>query len=180
MAGLIRFRSGAAGRQGMKLVHGDALDPRAPGEKIICQLVNDQARTWGGGVARSTARKYPKAQDSFSSWITSIPRATRLGKVHFEQVARSTTIASLVGQQGYGPSSSPRIRYVALAECFEKVLAYALQHSASVHMPRIGEGQSGGSWETVAEIVRTVLVNNGAPVTVYELPPRRAAAELFA
>jgi len=180
VAGLIRFRSVAAGRQGMKLVHGDVLDPRVTGEKIICQLVNDQARTWGGGVARSTARKYPKAQDSFSSWITSIPRAARLGTVHFEQVGRSTTIASLVGQQGYGPSSAPRIRYVALVECFEKVLAHALQRSGSVHMPRIGEGQSGGSWETVAEIVRAVLVNNGVPVTVYELAPRRAAAELFA
>jgi O-acetyl-ADP-ribose deacetylase (regulator of RNase III) len=181
VAGLIRSRSGAAGRQGMKLVHGDVLDPRAPAEKIICQLVNDQARTWGGGVARATARKYPKAQDSFSSWITSTPKALRLGSVHFEQVGRFITIASLVAQQGYGPSSSPRIRYVALADCFEKVRAYALQHSASVHMPRIGEGQSRGSWETVAEIVRTVLVNNGVSVTVYELPPpRRATAELFA
>jgi O-acetyl-ADP-ribose deacetylase (regulator of RNase III) len=180
VAGLIRFRSSAAARQGMKLVHGDVVDPRAPGEKIICQLVNDQARKWGGGVARSTARKHPKAQESFSSWIASIPRASRLGSVHFEQVGRSTTIASLVGQQGYGPSSSPRIRYVALAECFEKVLAYALQHFGSVHMPRIGEGQSGGSWEMVAEIVRAVLVNNGVPVTVYELPPRRVAGELLA
>jgi Zn-dependent peptidase ImmA (M78 family)/O-acetyl-ADP-ribose deacetylase (regulator of RNase III) len=180
VAGLIRFRSSAARRQGMKLVHGDVLDPRTPGGKVVCQLVNDQARTWGGGVARATARRYPKAQDSFSSWITSTPRAARLGSVHFEQVGRSTTIASLVGQQGYGSSSSPRIRYVALAECFEKVLAYTLAHSASVHMPRIGEGQSGGSWETVAEIVRAVLVNNGVPVTVYELPPRRTTAELFA
>lgn len=180
VAGLIHFKSDVAGRHGMKVVHGDVLDPRAPGEKIICQLVNDQARMWGGGVARSTARKYPRAQDLFSLWIASIPRAARLGSVHFEQVGRSTTIASLVGQQGYGPSSSPRIRYVALADCFEKVLAYALQRSASVHMPRIGEGQSGGSWETVAEIVRTVLINNGVPVIVHELPPKRATAELFA
>lgn len=179
VAGLIRFQSNAAGREAMKAVHGDVLEPRAPGEKIICQLVNDQARSWGGGVARSTARKYPKAQESFSAWIISLPRAGRLGRVHFEPVGRSTTIASLVGQQGYGASSSPRIRYVALAQCFEKVLEYASGRSASVHMPRIGEGQSGGSWETVAEIVRTVLVNNGVPVTVYELPPRRATAELF-
>jgi O-acetyl-ADP-ribose deacetylase (regulator of RNase III) len=179
VAGLVRFQSNAAGRQAMKVVHGNVLEPRAQGEKIICQLVNDAARTWGGGVARSTARKYPKAQEAFSAWITSLPRSNRLGNVHFAAVGRSTTIASLVGQQGYGASSSPRIRYVALAQCFEKVFEYALDHKASVHMPRIGEGQSGGSWETVAEIVRTVLVNNGVLVTVYELPPRRATAELF-
>jgi O-acetyl-ADP-ribose deacetylase (regulator of RNase III) len=180
VAGLVRFQSNAAGRQAMKIVHGDVLDPRAQGEKVICQLVNDQARTWGGGVARSTARKYPRAQEAFSSWITTISRLKRLGSVHFVHVGRSTTIASLVEQQGYGASSSPRIRYTALAECFEKISLYAVEHLASVHMPRIGEGQSGGSWETVAEIVRTVLVNKGISVTVYELPPKRAVAELFA
>jgi O-acetyl-ADP-ribose deacetylase (regulator of RNase III) len=180
VAGLIRFHNNAAGRQGMKVILGNVLEPRAQGEKIICQLVNDQARSWGGGVARSTARKFPKAQESFSAWIASIPRSDRLGNVHFEPVGRSTTIASLVAQQGYGASSSPRIRYVALAQCIEKVLEYAMDRKASVHMPRIGEGQSGGSWETVAEIVRTVLVNNDIPVTLYELPPRRVTAELFA
>jgi O-acetyl-ADP-ribose deacetylase (regulator of RNase III) len=100
--------------------------------------------------------------------------------VHFEPVSQLITVASLVGQQGYGTSNVPRIRYVALAQCFEKVKEYASEHDASVHLPRIGEGQSGGSWETVAEIVRTVLVNNGVAVTVYELPPRRATDELFA
>jgi Zn-dependent peptidase ImmA (M78 family)/O-acetyl-ADP-ribose deacetylase (regulator of RNase III) len=179
VAGLIRFQTSAAAREGMKVVHGNVLDPRAPGEKIICQMVNDQARTWGGGVARSAARKYPKAHEAFSAWIGSTPKHARLGNVHFVPVGRSTTIASLIGQHGYGPSPSPRIRYVALAECFDKVLAYAMDRSASVHMPRIGEGQSGGSWETVAEIVRTMLVNNDVPVTVYELPPRRTTAELF-
>ena len=179
VAGLLRFQTGAAGREAMKVVHGDVLQPRASGDRIICQLVNDQARTWGGGVARSTARKFPKAQDSFVTWITALPRGERLGKVHFESVAPSTTIASLVGQHGYGASPHPRIRYLALAQCFEKVLAYASDHAASVHMPRIGEGQSGGSWETVAEIVRTVLVTNDIPVTVYELPPGRVSGGLF-
>jgi Zn-dependent peptidase ImmA (M78 family)/O-acetyl-ADP-ribose deacetylase (regulator of RNase III) len=179
VAGLVRFQRDDAVRQAMKVVLGNVLEPRAQGDKIICQLVNDQARTWGGGVARSTAKKFPKAQESFSSWITSVPRSARLGSVHFQPVSQSITIASLVGQQGYGHSSAPRIRYVALARCLDKVQQYAADHQASVHMPRIGEGQSGGSWETVAEIVKTVLTNAGIPVTVYELPPRRVTAELF-
>ena len=37
--------------------------------KIICQLVNDQAKIWGGGVARASAKKYPAAQQDFSQWI---------------------------------------------------------------------------------------------------------------
>jgi O-acetyl-ADP-ribose deacetylase (regulator of RNase III) len=179
VAGFIRFQTNDASRHAMKVILGDVLEPRAQGDKVICQLVNDQARTWGGGVARSAARKFPQAQDAFSTWLTALPRAERLGNVHFAAAAPSTTIASLVGQHGYGASTSPRIRYLALAQCFDKVLAYASDHEASVHMPRIGEGQSGGSWETVAEIVRTVLITNDIPVTIYELPPRRVSGELF-
>ena len=94
--------------QGMKLVHGVRVDPRAPGGKIYCQLVNDQARTWGGGVARLTARRYPKAQGSFSSWIASIPKGCAAGQCSIRAGrAFDQSMASLVGQQGYGPSSSP-------------------------------------------------------------------------
>src|SRR6202049_4211924 len=50
VGGLLRFQSNAASRQAMKVVLGNVLDPRSPGNKVICQLVNDQARTWGGGV----------------------------------------------------------------------------------------------------------------------------------
>ena len=31
----------------VKFIHGDVLEPRAAGAKIICQLVNDRARFWG-------------------------------------------------------------------------------------------------------------------------------------
>ncbi len=180
VAGLIRFRSIAAGRENIKFIHGSVLEPRGNEDKVICQLVNDQARTWGGGVARSAARKFPSGQEAFAAWISTIPRSARLGAVHFAPVGRFIAIASLVAQQGYGHSTSPRIRYLALEHCFEKVQDYASRHSATVHMPRIGAGQSGGSWETVEEIVRSVLVSKGISVTVYDLPPRGAAGELFA
>jgi hypothetical protein len=61
VAGRVRFHPDAAARQTMKIVLGNVLEPRAEGNKIICQLVNDLARTWGGGVARATGKKFPKA-----------------------------------------------------------------------------------------------------------------------
>ena len=75
VAGLIRFRSTSISREGMKFVHGNVLEPRGHGDKIICQLVNDQARTWGGGVARAAARKYPGAQNFF---LLGLPRCLDL------------------------------------------------------------------------------------------------------
>lgn len=175
VAGLIRFTKEHAVHSDLKIVHGNVLDPRETGAlRIICQLVNDQARVWGGGVAKSAAKKFPEAQRSFSDWITKTPRRMRLGTVHFFRATKDICIASLIAQEGYGPSASPRIRYAALKHCLQQVADFAIENNASVHMPRIGAGQSGGSWETVEELVRETIVAAGVGVTIYDLPPRRA------
>jgi O-acetyl-ADP-ribose deacetylase (regulator of RNase III) len=144
-------------------------------------LVNDQARIWGGGVARASAKKYPAAQQQFSKWIVQIPRRERLGRVHFASASGDLTIASLIAQEGYGASSLPRIRYAPLEQAFSAVAEFALDHKATVHTPRIGAGQSGGTWDTVEEIIRDTLTAKGVRVTVYDLPPRRqgTSAELL-
>ncbi len=173
VGGIVRFRAQDADPVAIKVVHGDVLKPLGTGPKVICQLVNDQARTWGGGVARSAARKYPVAQREFSHWIVGVPKRDRLGQVHFADVGDDTYIASLVAQQGFGPSSSPRIRYVHLEQCFRTVAEFAVRHGSAVHMPKIGAGQSGGSWDTVEEIVQDAFIAKGVRATVYDLPPRR-------
>lgn len=162
----------------LRFVQGDVLKPAGKGPKVICQLVNDQARIWGGGVARHAAKKYPNAQQQFVPWFMRIPRGKRLGLVHFAEVGNELFVASLVAQEGFGTSSSPRIRYASLERCFLSVAQFAKEKSAEVHMPRIGAGQSGGTWATVEEIVRDTLIPRGVRVTVHDLPPKRQAAEL--
>jgi O-acetyl-ADP-ribose deacetylase (regulator of RNase III) len=173
IAGIVRFRGQDAEKDPLHFVHGNVLKPAGSGAKIICQLVNDQAKVWGGGVARMAAQKYPDAQQQYSTWLLQISKRERLGQVHFADIGSETYIASLIAQEGYGASSSPRIRYAALERCFSTVTKFALDHNASVHLPRIGTGQSGGSWGTVEEIVRETIVANGIGVTVYDLPPKR-------
>jgi O-acetyl-ADP-ribose deacetylase (regulator of RNase III) len=157
----------------LEFVHGDVLSPTGKGPKVICQLVNDQARVWGGGVARAAAQKYPAAQRQFSEWILQIPKRERLGRVHFADIGNGNFIASLIAQQGYGASASPRIRYAALEQSFSAVAEFASEREASVHLPRIGTGQSGGAWNTVEEIIRNTLVAKRIRVTIYDLPPPR-------
>ena len=173
VAGLMHFAMDQRTAEDIRFVHGDVLDPRDGGTRIICQLVNHQARAWGGGVARSTAKKFPTAQREFSIWLSRLSRSERLGEVHVARVNPSTYVASLVAQEGVGASPSPRIRYMALEHCLETVSAFANSNGASVHMPRIGTGESGGQWETVKELLRATLVSKNIPVTVYDLPPRR-------
>jgi O-acetyl-ADP-ribose deacetylase (regulator of RNase III) len=175
IAGIVRFRGQDAEKDALDFVHGNVLKPVGAGPKVICQLVNDQARVWGGGVARAAAQTYPGAQKQFSEWLLQIPRRERLGQVHFADISGDTFIASLIAQEGFGASSSPRIRYAPLERCFSAVMRFALDHKASVHLPRIGTGQSGGVWDTVEEIIRDTLVARGLSVTVYDLPPRRQA-----
>jgi O-acetyl-ADP-ribose deacetylase (regulator of RNase III) len=176
IAGIVRFRRRDAEQDTLNFVHGNVLSPADKGPKVICQLVNDQARVWGGGVARSAAEKFPAAQRDFSRWLLELPRPRRLGRVHFAQVGNATFLASLVAQEGYGVSTSPRIRYAPLECCFSLVARFALNHGASVHMPRIGAGLSGGTWDTVEGIVRDAVIAKGVHVTVHDLPPKRQSA----
>jgi O-acetyl-ADP-ribose deacetylase (regulator of RNase III) len=173
VAGLVRFTNPVERKDTIKYVQGDVFEPRGHDLKIICQLTNDLARTWGGGVARSAAKKFPAAQKAYSAWIISKARPNRLGQVFLAPVEGNRVVASLVAQEGFGASDAPRIRYTALQHCLETVGKYASEKSASVHMPRIGSGESGGDWETVEEILRVTLLRSGVSVTVYDLPPRR-------
>jgi O-acetyl-ADP-ribose deacetylase (regulator of RNase III) len=173
IAGIVRFRPQDAEQDAFHMVQGNVLAPAGNGLKVICQLVNDQARVWGGGVARASAKKYPTAQHQFSQWIMQIPKRERLGRVHFADVDSGLAIASLIAQAGFGPSSAPRIRYAPLEQAFSAVAEFAIDNKASVHTPRIGAGQSGGAWDTVEEIIRDTLIARGVHVTVYDLPPTR-------
>jgi O-acetyl-ADP-ribose deacetylase (regulator of RNase III) len=181
VVGIVRFSPQDAEPEALNVVHGNVLNPIGTGPKIICQLVNDQARTWGGGVARSSAQKYPAAQQQFTHWIIGLAKRERLGQVHFADVGNNTYIASLVAQEGYGATNAPRIRYAPLERCFRAVAEFALDHGSTVNLPRIGAGQSGGSWNTVEEIIRDALIAKSVRVTIYDLPPKRlnAGAELL-
>ena len=85
----------------------------------------------------------------------------------------------MVSQHGYGPSPRPRIRYDALQACLRLLAKVATECSASVHMPRIGCGEAGGSWGIVQELVETELVTRGVVVTVYDLPDKRMQKKEF-
>ncbi|MEX0300589.1 MAG: hypothetical protein AB3N28_16060, partial [Kordiimonas sp.] len=163
----------------IRFVHGNALEPRGEGPKIVCQMVNDKALRWGGGIARSTAAKFPAAQKEFTKDIQLIPYGERLGCVHFSTEQDDTIIASLVAQAGFGRSTLPRIRYGALKTCLDQLVQKAKVLSASVHMPRIGAGSAGGEWNVIEELIEESLVNASVNVTVYDLPPKKKQLGLF-
>jgi len=172
----IASRVEADSQEGGQLVYvkGSATEPRGTGPRVIVQIVNDQALTWGAGFAKAVRQTWPEQQTTFSDWMRTSKR--RLGDVMISKIDSSLSLASLIAQHGYGPSPRPRIRYRALAECLEQVAGFAKQHNATVHMPRIGSGESGGSWEIVSEIIDEIICAKEINVMVYDLPNAKSSA----
>ena len=176
---LVRFDQASQLLPPLRILHGNILEPRGDGPKLLCQLVNDRATKWGGGVARQMASRFPDAEQAFTQAFLEIPRERRLGRVLFTKATDDITIASVIAQQGFGRSLFPRIRYAALTRCLAELTSRALEVQESVHMPRIGAGASGGDWPTIQEMLDDTLVRAGLSVTIYDLPPKRPQLELF-
>ena len=179
VAAFVRFGKSSESVSPIRLLHGNVLEPRGSDPKIICQMVNDRATKWGGGVARQAAKLFPEAQNDFTHSFLDIPRGERLGRVIFNRVDDGIMIASMIAQEGFGPSSFPRIRYGALEQCLVAVSSRALDKKASIHMPRIGTGAAGGDWDTIQEMLDDTMIRSGLSVTIYDLPPKRPQLELF-
>jgi hypothetical protein len=169
--GLLRpVRQANANAAGITYLKGDASAPRGGGSQLLVQLVNDSAFTWGGGFSLVVRQKWPPAQQAFRSWAYNNKRNLSLGNVHLAPADSRITIASMIAQHGYGPSPRPRIRYSALRSCLQHLSKIALERSATVHMPRIGSGLAGGSWNIVSELIDEALCRRGVNVFVYDLP----------
>jgi O-acetyl-ADP-ribose deacetylase (regulator of RNase III) len=109
-------------------------------------------------------------QSEFIGWVEEDKGRLALGNIFCSEIADNLAICNMVSQRGYGPSATPRISYEALRKCLDLLADEALKHNATVHMPRIGCGQAGGSWQVVQELIDEALCRRGIEVTVYDLP----------
>lgn len=166
-----------AGRENrIEFLLGDVLSPRGSGRKLIAHVVSDATPNWGGrGVAMALKKKWPVAQDTFRHWFNTQRRP--LGAVHFSDVEPNVEVATMVCQRGYGPSEKPRIRYAAIERALALIADRAKATGASIHLPRIGCGQAGGSWILVEELVNSILLGAAPSVTVYDMPTSQVASK---
>ena len=145
----------------MQFVIGDATQPTGSGPQIVAHVVNDKTPNWGAGFGLAVRQAWPPVQDEFRSWTLKDPSRLKLGNIFLTGISDELFIAPMICQHGYGPSEKPRIRYVALKECLQKVMAKAVELGARVHMPRIGSGYGGGSWTLIEQIIDESLCRYG-------------------
>ena len=150
-----------------EVLRGDALKPRGGGTKIVAHVVSDAALNWGAGFGRAVQTKWPGAQQHFKEVFQS-HRGSKLGLTTFSKVEDGVYTFQMVCQHGYGPSPTTRLRYEALRECLGSLREVAQKKSATVHMPRIGAGEAGGSWGLISNLITEELSSEGVAVTVYE------------
>lgn len=153
----------------IQFTNGDATQPIGNGAKIIVHICNDIGG-WGAGFVLAISKRWKEPEAAYRRWHAGQSNPPfELGQVQFVPVEPQLWVANMIGQRGIRRSGGkPPIRYEAVQSGLEKVAQFAQEHSASVHMPRIGCGLAGGKWEEIETLIESTLVANGISVTVYD------------
>jgi len=148
--------------------NGDATTPENKGNKMIVHICNDIG-AWGKGFVMAISKRWKEPECSYRDWFKTKNNFV-LGQVQFVQVEDELWVANLIGQhkinkdeQGNAP-----IRYEAILSGLDKVGQFALENNATVHMPRIGCGLAGGTWDRIEPLIQSTLIEKNILVTVYD------------
>lgn len=147
---------------------GDATNPKETGNKIIVHVCNDIGG-WGKGFVLAISKRWREPEEQYREWYKSGINF-HLGEVQFVQVDKETYVANLIGQHKLNKDENgkPPIRYEAILQGMMKVADHATLIHASVHMPRIGCGLAGGTWDKIEPILIETLVSKKINVFVYD------------
>lgn len=150
-------------------IKGDATQPIGDGNKIITHVCNDIGG-WGRGFVVALSNRWPQPEREYRKWHQSKENFS-LGEVIFVQVEENIWVSNMIGQRDTKPDKegNPPVRYEAIAKALSKVATFATEIKASIHMPRIGCGLAGGTWDKMEPIIIRELAMKEIPVTVYDL-----------
>lgn len=116
------------------------------------------------------SQRWPEPEAEYRAWHRS-GDGFGLGAIQLVPVETDLWVANMIGQHGIrATKDGPPIRYDALQRCLQTLAVRAAERCAAVHMPRIGAGLAGGSWDRIEALITEHLVRSGIAVTVYDLP----------
>lgn len=145
----------------IRYVTGDATEPQATGTRVIAHICNDVG-AWGAGFVLAVSKKWDRPELFYRA------RAFLLGEVQLVDVEPGMWVANMIAQRGFPTLDRPvAVDYEALEKCLYSLARWA-QPGTSFHLPRIGCGIAGGSWDEVEPIIGRTL--GAFDVTVYDLP----------
>jgi O-acetyl-ADP-ribose deacetylase (regulator of RNase III) len=147
---------------------GDATDPKVIGNKIIVHICNDIGG-WGKGFVMAISKRWKEPEKRYREGFASKDNFF-LGEIQFVKVEEDIWIANLIGQHKVNrdKNGNAPIRYDAIKIGLEKLALFSKQYNASVHMPRIGCGLAGGTWDKIDPIIEEALLKNKVETYVYD------------
>lgn len=149
-------------------IKGDATNPTTEGNKIIVHVCNDIGG-WGKGFVMAISKRWKQPENQYREWFKAKDNFS-LGQVQFVQVEKELGVANLIGQHKIikDENGNAPIRYDAILQGLEKVEQFANEKKATVHMPRIGCGLAGGTWDKIEPLINSSLTTKNIQVTVYD------------
>ena len=149
----------------IEYVKGDATAPIGKGHKLIVHICNDQGG-WGAGFVLAISKRWKAPEKEYRALKKN---GYLLGDIQVVPVTTNITVVNMIAQHKYAGFDNPvAVRYDALKDCLRKVALQTDVTDFSVHMPRIGCGLAGGTWDKVEPIIEAQLIKRAIAVTVYD------------
>lgn len=150
---------------------GDATDI-SERPAIIAHICNDMGR-WGRGFVLALSARWTEPEAYYRGWYAERrDHKFALGELQLVPVEEDLWVANMVAQHDIrAHGSRPPFRADALRDCLIELSKRAVAHRAAVHMPRIGTGLAGGTWEEIEPLIERHLIDVGIEVYVYLQPP---------
>lgn len=157
---------------------GDATEPFIKtGTRVIAHVCNDEGK-WGAGFSGALSAKWKDPEDYYRKQSRHAKTRFKLGAVQWVFVDLDLAVANMIAQEGVRSVLNQKpIRYESLEVCLNKLAegchgligdsASIEKKRVTVHMPRIGCGLAGGTWDVVGQLIEDALWD--LDVYVYDL-----------
>jgi O-acetyl-ADP-ribose deacetylase (regulator of RNase III) len=140
-------------------INGDATVPKVK-PAIIVHVCNNVGG-WGAGFVLAISKKWISPEIAYRQLYQT--KGLTLGHVQFIGVETDIFIGNMIAQNNIrrkgDVASKVYIDYIALDRALKKVAEFAINNNLTVHMPRIGCGLAGGTWDKVESIIERQLSN---------------------
>lgn len=140
----------------IKYLTGDATKPVQTPAYIV-HVCND-AGGWGAGFVVSVTKAFGRGPEaSYRCWSRET-ESFRLGKIQIVTVDSKISVVNMIAQTGYMSQQNKHpLHLKALRQCLKQVYMVVDKTNITVHMPRIGCGLAGGTWEEVEPVIQKTM-----------------------
>jgi len=132
--------------------------------KVIPHVCNNVG-AWGEGFVTAISKRWSLPEKAFKN------TDPVMGNVTYILVEPNIYVINMIAQNGLiSRWNKQPLNYEVLRTCLIEVNKFLVKYPVSeIHMPKIGCGLAGGSWDKVSEIITEVFKDTNVTVFVYTL-----------